>query len=177
MGRQRHFNKVNLFTGIIFNERIDPAGLILELESQFSRADHVSEIFDFNFTDYYNSEMGESLSRRFISFSDLISPEELPGIKILTNEIEIKYAVSGKRTVNLDPGYISDANVIIATTKNYYQRVPLTDGIYAQMEYVIKGKSLHALEWTYPDFRTDKYMNFFQDMLGLYKKKVAACRV
>ena len=177
MGRQSSFNKVNLFTGVIFSDQIEPAGIIRELEKEFSVTDISSEIMDFDFTDYYNAEMGISLKRQFFSFTDLISPEQLPGIKILTNRIEDKTAISGKRMINLDPGYISDANVIIATTKNYYQRVPLSEGIYAQIEYVIKGKNLNVLEWTYPDFRSGEYLDFFQRMLKLYKKKISSKRV
>ena len=79
--------------------------------------------------------------------------------------------------VNLDPGYLSDANVIIATTKNYYQRVPLTNGIYAHMEYVLKGKDLGILEWTYPGFRSEEYKNFFRKMIPMYKKKVSSERI
>ncbi len=177
MGRQSSFNKVNLFTGIIFNDQVDPANVIIHLEKIFSEVDLASEVFKFEFTDYYCSEMGKILKRQFVSFKELISPEQLPEIKLLTNRIEIELSRSGKRMVNLDPGYLSDANVIIATTKNYYQRVPLTKGIYAHMEYVIKGRELKILEWTYPDFRSEEYKNFFKIMINLYKKKVSSVRI
>ena len=173
MGQQNTFNKVNLFTGAIFNNEIDIELVISELKNEFSETDIISDIFEFNFTDYYFQEMGKPLKRRFFSFTNLIPPEQLPEIKLRTNKIEEKFSESGKRRVNLDPGYLSDANVIIATTKNYYQRIPLTRGIYAHMEYVIKGKNLSILEWTYPDFRSENYMDFFHEMLFLYKKKIS----
>ncbi len=177
MGKQSSFNRVNLFTGIIFNERIDPVDLVSQLENKFSRVDLRSDVLKFDFTDYYYPEMGNSLYRQFISFEELIFPEKLPEIKLLTNKIENDLSESGKRMVNLDPGYLSDANVIIATTKNYYQRVPLTNGIYAQMEYVLKGKDLKTLEWTYPDFRSEDYKEFFRNMIPLYKKKISSERL
>jgi len=176
MGRQTDFNRVNLFTGIIYHVRADLPGAIRRLEKMFSAADLVSETVDFEFTDYYFPEMGKPLKRKFISFRDLIPPEDLPRIKWMTNELEDEFSESGKRSVNLDPGYLSDANVIIATTKNYYQRVPLTEGIYAHMEYVIKGRDLKNLEWTYPDFRTEAYKNFFRELLPLYKQKISSRR-
>ena len=40
----------------------------------------------------------------FIHLLSLIAPEELPRIKILTNELEERWAVNGERKVNLDPG-------------------------------------------------------------------------
>ncbi len=172
MGQNSTFKKVNLFTGIIFSNEMKIEPVLSLLEKMFSERDLVSDIIDFNFTDYYFDEMGKPLKRLFISFSKLISPELLPEIKLITNEVEDKYSVSGKRKINLDPGYLSDANVIIATTKNYYQRIPLRSGIYAHMEYVIKGKDLNMLEWTYPDFRSENYLSFFRKMLILYKKKM-----
>ena len=84
-------------------------------------------------------------------------------------ELEEQLAVAGKRTVNLDPGYMSDANVIIATAKNHYHRVPLRDGIYAHMEYVLKDGRIHFLPWTYPDFQTDAYLDFFRRLQELFK--------
>ena len=172
MGQKSIFKKVNLFTGLIFNNTVDIEPVVSLLKKEFSLTDIISDQFKFDFTDYYFMEMGKPLKRQFFSFSNLISPEELPGIKLRTNEIEEEFSISGRRMINLDPGYLSDANVIIATTKNYYQRIPLNNGIYAHMEYVIKGKNLNLLEWTYPDFRSEKYMNFFREVLLLYKKKI-----
>ncbi|HLP60767.1 MAG TPA: DUF4416 family protein, partial [Candidatus Deferrimicrobium sp.] len=60
---------------------------------------------------------------------------------------------------------------IIATTKNHYHRVPLSKGIYAHIEYVIKKKKIIPLEWTYPDFKTPQYMDFFERLNLLFKQK------
>ena len=117
--------------------------------------------------------MGAPLFRRFASFRELIQPGQLPDIKLLTNGIEVETSCDGKRTVNLDPGYLSVANVIIATTKNHYHRVPLHKGIYGHMEYVIKKKNtLTPLEWTYPDFRSSAYMDFFNRLIRLFKADI-----
>lgn len=172
MGKPDRYKEVNLFSGLIFSEAIDPEDIKNELRREFSEIDLVSDKFEFDFTDYYNSEMGKPLFRQFISFCKLINPESLSRIKIVTNSIENKFSKSGKRVVNIDPGYISDANVIIATTKNHYHRVHLREGIYAHIEYVIKGKNLSFLEWTYPDFRSGNYLGFFNDLNSLYKNKI-----
>lgn len=169
MGIEQEFKRVKLFSGIIYGSGDIYEEIKKRLETTFSAVDLESGQFDFDFTTYYNKEMGSPLYRRFISFKELISPEELPGIKLITNQIEIDTAVNGNRVVNLDPGYLSDANVIIATTKNYYQRVPLTKGIYAHMEYILKKKKLETLEWTYPDFKSPQYMNYFDRLFALYR--------
>ena len=173
MGVETEFLKVKLFSGFIY---ADP-GLYREvserLQDIFSPVDLESQEFDFDFTTYYNKEMGSPLFKRFVSFSELIEPGRLPDIKLLTNRIENETAESGNRVINIDPGYVSVANVILATTKNHYHRVPLDKGIYAHMEYVIKKKNtLTPLEWTYPDFRSAHYMEFFEKLLLLFKKNL-----
>jgi len=172
MGIERPFQDVKLFSGIIYRSESAFQSVKKQLESFYSPVDMETPALDFDFTPYYNKEMGTPLFRRFISFETLINPELLPDIKLLTNQLEIETAINGKRTINLDPGFLSDANVIIATTKNYYHRVPLTKGIYAHMEYVIIGKNLKILEWTYPDFQSELYMNYFRELLVLYKKNI-----
>jgi len=174
MGIQQEFKKVKLFCGLIYGSHdvyMDIAG---KLRAVFSDVDVESQPFDFDFTAYYNEEMGSPLYRRFISFDRLIDPDRLPDVKAITNRIETVNAVDGKRVVNLDPGYLSDANVIIATTKNHYHRVPLANGIYAHMEYVLKKKKLEPLEWTYPDFRSPQYMAFFEQLIPIYRQNLKA---
>ena len=176
MGAEKEFHQVKLFSGFIYSDKDIYQAVKAKLAGIFSPVDLESEVFNFDFTTYYNEEMGTPLFRRFISFIALIPPEQLPDIKLLTNQIELETAAVGKRTVNLDPGYLSEANVIIATTKNYYHRVPLQKGIYAHMEYVIKGKKIWPLEWTYPDFKSAGYMDFFQELRQLYKKELRELR-
>jgi hypothetical protein len=176
MGIEKEFQEVKLFSGFIYRDAKIYGDVKDELAAAFSAVDLESEAFHFDFTTYYNGEMGFPLFRQFVSFSELIEPGRLPDIKSLTNKIEIATARDGKRTVNLDPGYLSEANVIIATTKNHYHRVPLAKGIYAHMEYVIKGKTICLLEWTYPDFRSAGYREFFEALRVLYKKNLQELR-
>ncbi len=168
---EEEFRKVKLFSGIIYRQEADFKKVTDILKSEFSLIDYESVEIPFVFTEYYNLEMGTPLYRRFISFKDKISPEELPLIKKRTNQLELELAINKKRVINIDPGYLSDANVIIATAKNHYHRVPLTGGIYAHIEYVIKNKGFHFLEWTYPDFKDERYLAFFHKLKELFKVK------
>ncbi len=172
MGLEKEFKKVKLFSGFIFHDPATYPGIKKQLEDSFSPVDFETDVLPFDFTTYYNGEMGSPLYRCFVSFHDLIPPEQLPDIKLLTNKIEIETALEGKRTVNLDPGYLSEANIVIATTKNYYHRIPLAKGIYAHMEYTLKGNSLQTLEWTYPDFKSPEYRDFFRKLLEIYKRNL-----
>lgn len=170
MGTESPFAPVKLFCGFIYRETERYEEIREMLTTLFSPRDAESEPIPFAFTDYYVSEMGSPLFRKFVSFRRLIAPEQLAEVKRITNRLERETSVNGKRTVNLDPGFLSAANVIIATTKNHYHRIPLRDGIYAHMEYVIKNRRFAFLEWTYPDFKTREYLDFFDQVRLLYKK-------
>jgi hypothetical protein len=177
MGTETRFKKVKLFTGFIYRDSRLCDEIKRELEHRFSPIDLQSQEFSFDKTTYYNPEMGTPLYKQFVSFSQLIDAEELPGIKLYTNDIENRQAGSGNRIINIDPGFLSDANVILATTKNHYHRVPLSQGIYAHMEYVIKKRNtLTPLEWTYPDFRTPEYMDWFIQLIATYKQDIKKLR-
>ncbi len=137
------------------------------LSSAYGQPDFISEIIPFNYTSYYSAEMGENLVRRFLSMEELIRPEELPDIKLATNEIENKSALNSRRQVNIDPGYISQANLILATGKSYTHRPYLRDGIYADLTLVYQGKKFCSLPWTYPDYADEKQLL----MLGKIRTK------
>ena len=164
------FKAVKYFCGLIYGRSEAAEQAIAMLQGMLSEVDSRSAAIPFTLTDYYRAEMGEPLFRQFVSFSGWRSPQELPGIKIGAMGLEERLALGGKRTVNLDPGYLSEANVIIATAKNHYHRVPLQAGIYAHIEYVLKDGRINFLPWTYPDFQTDAYLDFFKNLLELFKK-------
>lgn len=172
MGIEKPFQPVKLFCGVIYSQSSDYERMKWLLQDHFSPIDLEYPGIIFDSTDYYNLEMGSPLFRSFLSFEKLILPDNLPGIKLLTNKIENDTSVDEKRVINLDPGYLSAANVVIATTKNYYHRVPLAQGIYAHLEYVIVNKKITHLDWTYPDFKKAEYMDFFLKLRLIYKKNL-----
>lgn len=170
MGNENSFAPVKFFCGVIYRKEDRYLQAKEVMQDLFSASDAESDAMPFVLTDYYNAEMGTPLFRRFVSFRRWIDPQRLTDIKRVTNRLERESSVDGKRTVNLDPGFLSPANVIIATTKNHYHRIPLRDGIYAHLEYIIKNRRITPLEWTYPDFRTGEYIAFF-DRLRLSCEK------
>src|SRR5216683_6442095 len=97
---------VKLFVGLIYNEDAPVDECIKRLEAAFGEIDSISEEFPFNFTSYYEEEMGKELRRKILSFRKLIKRDELVDIKIFTNQIEKNFSTEGKRRINIDPGYI-----------------------------------------------------------------------
>ncbi|MEE9260014.1 MAG: DUF4416 family protein, partial [Candidatus Scalindua sediminis] len=75
---------VKLIIGILSGIKILLKDIEVLLESHLGKIDLKSEIFTFDFTDYYKREMGLNILRKFLCFKKLIDPEEIPSIKIWT---------------------------------------------------------------------------------------------
>jgi hypothetical protein len=124
-----------------------------------------SDRFDFIETDYYAATMGTGLKKQFLAFEKLIDPAALASIKRETNEWEVDYAAVGRhpeeRPLNLDPGYLTPAKLVLATTKDHAHRMYLRDGIFAEVTLVYRQRNWQPLDWTYPDYRRDDYQGFF----------------
>jgi hypothetical protein len=168
MSRPRPAEAVKLLMGIIYAGGDLPKHVLELLSGHCGVFDFVSVEMPFHYTDYYTGEMGVSLVRRFIFFDMLIRPELLPDVKLFTNDVENKYSVQGNRRVNIDPGYISPAHLILATGKGYTHRPYLRDGIYADLTLIYREKSFHSLPWTYPDYAEKPVMEMFNRMRSKY---------
>jgi len=159
---------VKLFFSVFAKDTELLSNTIENLSSTYGRPDFISAIMLFDYTDYYSPEMGENLVRRFLSIEKLIRPEALPDIKLTTNEIENKSVLNSRRQVNIDPGYISKAHLILATGKAYTHRPYLRDGIYADLTLVYQGKKFCALPWTYPDYADEKQLLMLSKIRAKY---------
>jgi hypothetical protein len=145
------------------------------LEGRFGRCDLASETWPFEATDYYEQEMGGRLLRRIFSFERLIEPSAIVDIKHTTNELERIFADQHdevKRPVNLDPGYVAESKMVLATTKDYNHRIYLRDGIYAEVTLQWHKSEFQPWPWTYTDYRTKEYRDFFAAVRHLYRKQL-----
>ena len=128
----------------------------IELESEAFRFD--------KFTDYYAATMGSVLFKQLWGFRQPIDPATLPSIKRLTNDWEAEYAANDSepaaRPLNLDPGYVTLAKLILASTKDHAHRIYLHDGIFAETTLMFTKKQWTALPWTYPDYQSSEYHEF-----------------
>lgn len=124
-----------------------------------------SAAFEFRETDYYRATMGDDLRKQFLAFERPIDPDHLPDIKLQTGDWERKYARLAQHTeprpLNLDPGYLTAAKLVLASTKDHSHRLYLARGIFAEVTlYFRQGRWQHR-EWTYPDYRRDDFQAFF----------------
>jgi hypothetical protein len=125
-----------------------------------------SDEFSFEDTHYYQAEMGTGLKKVFFAFENLVDPARLVDVKHLTNDWEVEYRESAhwpeSRPLNLDPGYLTEAKLVLATTKDRDHRIYLHRGIYAEVTlYYQRGRGWQSREWTYPDYRGEAYHPFF----------------
>lgn len=159
-----------LVCGLLYKEERWREQALSDLRTEFGASDLVSEVLPFRYTDYYFEEMGSPLFRVFISFEKLIDPEDLSVIKIFTNALEEKYAggPEAARVINIDPGYLTAASFILATSKNYAHRIYLGKGVFAQQELIFQKHRTTTMDWTYPDYRSLEYQEIFRKIRNLY---------
>lgn len=169
MGKIKSHPPVKLILGMISNDTELFNILPKRFEKDFGEIDFESNIFLFNFTDYYIEEMGEGLLRKFVSFKRLLeNPIEIANIKIFSNNLEDEFSINNKRRINLDPGYIEHGKLVLATTKNHQHRIYIGKGIFAEVTLRYRNKTFCKWDWTYPDYQTNEYIETFNQIRKIY---------
>lgn len=164
MGLARGARPVKLIVGMIAPREELFVAARRELTTVYGQVDHVSPVWPFDSTAYYAQELGANLHRQFLSFVELIDPARLAEVKLYTNALEQEHSRQGRRQINLDPGYVDLSKLVLATTKNHQHRIYLGQGIYAEVTLRYTHKSFRPWQWTYPDYRTDQYVQFFNQV-------------
>jgi len=156
---------VKLICGIISGSPgvLDEA--ITAVGKLFGAIDIASERVAFDLTDYYEDQMGSGLLRQFVSFAQPRSPDVLVQAKQATNALEAEIASrhpdGPARPVNLDPGYIEQAKLVLASMKNFAHRIHLAGGVYGEVTLLYrKGGGWSSLPWTFPDYASGRYDTF-----------------
>jgi len=177
MGETKPPVPVKLITGILSSviELFPEAEKVLQ--NKFGPIDQKTNLIPFAFTTYYNESMGTPIKRQFLSFQKLINPASIARIKIWTNQMEKRFAKKvGQsniaRPINFDPGYLNAAKLILASTKDYSHRIYLDGGIYAEVTLYYQNGTYRTSPWTYPDYQTKEYLDFFQSVRQTYLKQI-----
>jgi len=134
-----------------------------------------SPVFSFTQTDYYTATMGPDLQKTFFVFTRPFDPADLANIKLKTNRWEEQYAaladVPEERPLNLDPGYLTPAKLVLASTKDHSHRIYVGRGIYAEVTLYYKNRCWQSREWTYADYRRPDYQQFFSQCRELIRRR------
>jgi len=176
VGKPYPAEPVNLICALLAVREEWLAAATAALEVEFGPTDLCSETWPWEFSGYYAPQMGAPLLRRLCSFRDLVEPDVLASVKLRTNEMEAELARSlanaPARPVNLDPGYVAFTKMVLATTKDAPHRVYLGRGIYAECTLLWRRGEFRPWEWTYADYATEPYREFFARVRALYKGKL-----
>ena len=170
MAEAREFQRCALIIGVLSTLESQHDRLISVLEENFGPVDIHSPVLDFSFTDYYDSEMGGRPVRYILLFRNLIDPAALADIKTLTNELEKQFSLEGNRRINLDPGTLSLANLVLATCKDRSHRIPLKDGIYGETTLIYQDHDYQRLPWTYADYSSDEVRAILRSFRARYRE-------
>jgi len=161
---------VKLFAGLLSGDARSLERACRELAKRFGAIDQESPAIDFTSTSYYDEEFGARLRRKFVGFAKLAGLDGIASVKIATNAIERRLSAGGKRTVNIDPGYLDLSKLVLLTTKDYSHRLYLAGGIYGEVTLVFRGGTFRPWDWTYPDYRTKEYIDVFNEMRKRYRE-------
>jgi hypothetical protein len=131
--------------------------------------------FSFAETDYYQPTMGPDIQKCFWAFEHLIDPGSIVERKIESNHWEAEYARLGRhpepRPLNLDPGYLTSAKLVLASTKDHAHRLYLAKGIYAEVTLYYKDHRWQSRDWTFADYRRSDYQAFFDECRNYFRRR------
>ncbi len=149
-----------LLISVIYRDDGDFEHTVRAIHGRIGKIEYASGPFPFDRSDYYEREMGAPLFRRFLLAADDVAREDLVEAKLVAESIEAEFSVDGKRNVNIDPGLLTDENVVLATGKNYSHRIYLRDGVFADLTLVFEKGEYQPLPWTYPDIASPEIRTF-----------------
>ena len=166
MGQIGHHSPVLLIVAAFSRHRSALEWARGQAQQEYGPIALASEPFEFGETEYYQPTMGAGLLKQFWAFERLVDPGELADFKIKTNDWEnacVKLeGYSDPRPLNLDPGYMTPAKLVLASTKDHAHRIYLGRGIYAEVTLYYHDRQWRYREWTFPDYRRQDYHDFFQ---------------
>jgi len=158
---RKKINPVLLISGVLFYDDEVCAKAERLLQRKIGKFKLVSDTYPFKHTTYYADELGEDIKRKYIIFDREIDPKELAEIKNKTNTIERILSKDRRRQVNIDPGYLHLAKLVLASAKDFSHRIYIGKGIFAEVTLLFVNKTFQTMPWTYPDYKQPQTIEFF----------------
>ncbi len=148
------------------SELLDAAGT--SLEKPFGPAERSSATYPFDYTDYYQEEMGPGLLKRLTWFGQPVKLSLLAEAKNQTMMVESTYASPSKsgprRRVNADPGLLTIDSLVLATTKHSGHRICIAESLYAEVTLLYEKGRYAPMPWTYMDYKNDAVQDFLLEV-------------
>ncbi len=170
MGELTDSKPVKLITSIIYRDDKLLAESEAFLVKEYGEKEDLEATFPFDQTGYYEKEFGKDLKRKLLCFRGLITLDSSGKIKVFTNDVERTLSLVGRRRVNIDPGYVTEAKVVLLTTKDYSHRVYVGDKIFAEVTLYFQNGSFRPWPWSYPDYASNELVGYFNDVRARYRE-------
>jgi Domain of unknown function (DUF4416) len=162
MGKASQPSHATLFAALLYHPGVSPQDVLAVLREHYGDIEFSFGPVPFSFTDYYRDEMGGDLLKMYVAFQRSVERDDLAEIKTFTNSVEDRYLSSGARRVNIDPGYLTRDKLVLASTKDFYHRIYLSKGIFAEVTLHYRKGAFRFFSWTYPDYNTPQFLAFLE---------------
>jgi len=162
-----------LFASVLFHQDLTEEFCIELLKIKFGNGVIFRNQY-FPMKNYYSKEMGDSelLSRFLFLVPSRYDRRNIVEDKIWADAIEQKYSNAGKRKINIDVGFQSLEQIVLATGKQFTHRIYLDRGVYLDLNLIYEGDSYKSLTWTYPDYAHHEFIQFFNWTRSLLLKNL-----
>ena len=170
-----HFYPVKLIVGVLYPDEALWSWTKNALTALWGSPEYESAPFLFSsLTDYY-ADIAPVLFRRFLSFKTLRDAGKLQEWKHAACETEEESGTP--RKVNIDPGYVNGARLVLASTKDHAHRIYIGGGIHAEVTLRYKRKRWTPFDYTFPDFADGRYNDFLSLVRNRWLDEMAARRL
>jgi hypothetical protein len=158
-------NSSFLIIGIMYNKTNSNIlqNILTKLELEFGEIHQKTKDFDFSFTNFYEREFGCCLKKTYLCF-EAFDLGKLAEAKLFCHELEKKFNFNTKRQFNIDPGYVTKNQVVLASLKPRAHRIYLDTGVYADLQLVFENGKWKVFQWTFPDILHPKTMEFLAEV-------------
>ena len=167
MAEVRLVEPVVRFCGVITRHENAKRWAMKTLASHWGNIHSLSPTIPFEAGGYYTASMGPQLEKTLVALDGFVDPAGLADWKHQTNAWEAEFASNSDhadvRPINLDPGYITQAKLVLATTKDRDHRLYLREGMFAEVTLTYVGKAWQHHRWSYPSYRTSEVADFADD--------------
>ena len=151
------FYPVKLIAGVLYPDDERWRWVEEKTASLWGKAETISPEFPFTLTSYYD-DISPHLFRRFLSFPGIRDGGLLAKWKKEACRLERESRTP--RAVNIDPGYVDGARLVLASTKDHAHRVYVGGGIHGEVTLRYRFKKWEPFDYTFPDFAAGTYNGF-----------------
>ena len=136
--------------------------LVDQLNSNIGNVDQFYPVTEFWYPPFnYKLEMGENLNTIVFIIKDTILIKDIITIKKYLMSVEKNFSINGRRTFNLNPGFLHFSGMYLATHKNSQIRIYLNNKIWLEKQLDYNGHYFSPMKNTFSEYSlTDRIKNF-----------------